>query len=208
MSLNTLLVDDHALVIDGLSALLSTNPDVTILATATSANFALSYLRKQRFDLLITDYNMPDMSGLTLIQRAKTIQPTLQIIVLSMHDEPHLVREIMIAGVDAYILKKYACQELYLALQAVRQDRQYWSTEVTKALIRLNKDNSVVNTELTEREMDVLKLLALEHTSKQIAEKLFISERTVETHRKNLLRKTGSTNTIGLVKYALSKNIV
>lgn len=208
MSLNTLLVDDHALIIDGLSALLAENPDITISATATSANFALSYLEQQHFDLLITDYNMPDMSGLMLIQRAKAIQPTLKIIMLSMHDEPHLVREIMSAGVDAYILKKYACQELYLALQAVRDNRQYWSMEVTKALIRLNNDIAAPNNELTEREMDVLKLLALEHTSKQIAEKLFISERTVDTHRKNLLRKTSSTNTIGLLKYALSKNIV
>ncbi len=208
MSLNTLLVDDHALIIDGLSALLAENPDINIVATATSANFALSYLEQQDFDLLITDYNMPDMSGLALIQRAKSIQPTLKIVMLSMHDEPHLVREIMTAGVDAYILKKYACQELYLALQAILNNRQYWSTEVTKALVRLNSEIVVPNNDLTEREMDVLKLLALEHTSKQIAEKLFISERTVETHRKNLMRKTNSATAIGLLKYALSNHLV
>lgn len=208
MSLNTLLVDDHAIIIDGLLALLENNPDINVLATTTSAHFALSYLEQRDFDLLITDYSMPDMSGLDLIRKAKALRPTLKIIVLSMHDDPHLVREVMVSGVDAYILKKYASQELYQAIQAVLQERHYWSVEVTKALINLNNEVRNTNNDLTERELDVLKLLASEYTSRQIAEKLFISERTVETHRKNLMRKTNSTSTIGLLKYALSHHLV
>lgn len=208
MSLNTLLVDDHAIIIDGLLALLENHPDIGVSAMTTSAHFALSYLEQQDFDLLITDYSMPDMSGLELIQRAKALRPTLKVIVLSMHDEPDLVREVMASGVDAYILKKYACQELYQAIQAVMNDRHYWSVEVTRALIQFSGDIRSNNTELTERELDVLKLLASEYTSRQIAEKLFISERTVETHRKNLMRKTNCTTTIGLLKYALSNRLV
>ncbi len=208
MSLNTLLVDDHAIIIDGLLALLEDHPDIGISATTTSANFALAYLEQQDFDLLITDYSMPDMSGLELILHAKAIKPNLKIIILSMHDDPHLIREVMACGIDAYILKKYACQELYQAIQAVSNDRHYWSVEVTKALVNVASNTRPTNNELTERELDVLKLLASEYTSKQIAGKLFISERTVETHRKNLMRKTNSTTTIGLLKYALSNNLV
>lgn len=208
MSLNTLLVDDHAIIIDGLLSLLEKNPDVHILSTTTSAQFALSYLEQHHYDLLITDYSMPDMSGMELVQKAKVIRPSLKVIVLSMHDEPSLIREMMALGVDAYILKKYACQELYQAIQAVQNNRHYWSVEVTKALIHVENESNTHSKELTEREIDVLKLLVSELTSKQIAEKLFISERTVETHRKNMLRKTNSVNTIGLLKYAISHGLI
>jgi DNA-binding NarL/FixJ family response regulator len=208
MSLKTLLVDDHAIIVDGLFALLEDHPDINVSATTTSVHFALSYLEQQDFDLLITDYSMPEMSGLELIQRAKVLHPALKVIVLSMHDEPDLVREVMVSGIDAYILKKYACQELYQAIYAIMNNRHYWSVEVTRALVQFKGDIRSNNTVLTEREMDVLKLLAAECTSRQIAEKLFISERTVETHRKNMMRKTNCTTTIGLLKYALSNRLV
>lgn len=205
MPLKTLLVDDHSIIVDGLVALLQHHPDIEVKATTPSANFALSYLAKERFDLLITDYSMPDMNGLELVRTAKAIYPQLKVIMLSMHDEPHIVREVMCVGLDGYILKKHTQQELFQAIDAVYEGRRYWSAEVTQALIQTN--NPPTLSELTDREIDVLKLLIEEYTSKQIAEKLHISERTVETHRKNLLRKTNTTNVVGLLKYAFANNL-
>ncbi|HMR17966.1 MAG TPA: response regulator transcription factor [Sphingobacterium sp.] len=206
--MKTLLVDDHAIFVEGLAALLKDHPDIAIHAITSSGNFALSHIVKDPIDLLITDYSMSDMNGLVLVCQAKSVAPNLKIIMLSMHDEPHIIREVMAVGIDAYILKKYAQQELLHAINTVIKGHQYWSVEVTRALVSTENTETQTLQELTDREIEVLKLLSEEFTSKQIAEKLFISERTVETHRKNLLRKTNSTNTIGLLKYAYAKNLI
>ncbi len=208
MHIKTLLVDDHAIVIDGLAALLQGHPDIDLRATTSVGDFAVSHLINAPFDLLITDYAMPDMDGLALIRKAKAIVPQLKVIMLTMHDEPAVIREVISAGVDGYVLKKYARQELFHAIDAVKVGRQYWSAEVTRALVAPRDREVQACRELTERELEVLKLLVEEFTSKQIAERLFISERTVESHRKNLLRKTNSANAVGLLKYAYANNLI
>lgn len=125
---------------------------------------------------------------------------------LSMHDEPSIVRDVLRAGIDSYILKKYTHLELLTAIEVVAGGGQFWSPEVNKILLgKIQLDNQG---HITEREMEVLKLLVTGMTNKKIAETLFISERTVETHRKNLLRKTNCANIVGLVKYAQSHGIV
>lgn len=202
-----LLVDDHAIVTDGLQVLLQNEEGFTIVEKLVSGNFALAYLKQNEVDLMITDYSMPDMDGLTLVKQAKALRPDLKIIVLSMHDEAAMIKDMLSAGVDGYVLKKYAQQELLNAIQAVGNGRQFWSAEVNRALLTALQPQETEN-HITERELEVLKLLAQELTSKQIAEKLFISERTVETHRKNLMRKTGANNAIGLVRYAYSHKLL
>ncbi|MGV3547540.1 MAG: response regulator [Pedobacter sp.] len=202
-----LLVDDHAIVTDGLQVLLQNEEGFTIVEKLVSGNFALAYLKQNEVDLMITDYSMPDIDGLTLVKQAKALRPDLKIIVLSMHDEAAMIKDMLSAGVDGYVLKKYAQQELLNAIQAVGNGRQFWSAEVNRALLTALQPQETEN-HITERELEVLKLLAQELTSKQIAEKLFISERTVETHRKNLMRKTGANNAIGLVRYAYSHKLL
>lgn len=206
MTTNILLVDDHAIVLDGLEALLNTGANYKITKVSVG-EFALSYLKEGGFGIMITDYSMPDMDGLTLVKKAKSVSPTTKIIMLSMHDDGHVIRDAVGAGIDGYVLKKYAQQELLQAIKVVTDGGQYWSREVTTALINNNKFESSEYS-LTDRETEVLKLLVQELNSREIAEKLFISERTVETHRKNLMRKTGATNTVGLVKYAYSHKLV
>lgn len=203
-----LLVDDHAIMIDGLKSMLSTRTDLSVTATASSAGFALAYLAKDQVDLMITDYSMPDIDGLELVKRSKSQFPDLKIIMLSMHDEPAIINAVMKAGLDAYILKKYALEELSHAIDAIQAGRQYWSPEVTRVLLDAGKSSTLQTNELTEREMEILALLTQELNSRQIAEKLFISERTVETHRKNLLRKTECATTIGLIKYAYQHKLI
>ncbi|WAC38964.1 response regulator [Pedobacter sp. SL55] len=202
-----LLVDDHAIVTDGLQMLLQNEVGFTIVEKLTSGNFALAYLKQNEIDLMITDYSMPDMDGLVLVKQAKALKPNLKIIVLSMHDEAAMIKDMLSAGVDGYVLKKYAQQELLNAVHTVANGKQFWSEEVNKALLSSLQSQANEN-QPTERELEVLGLLAQEFTSKQIAEKLFISERTVETHRKNLMRKTGANNAIGLVRYAYAHRLI
>jgi len=206
--MKVLLVDDHAIVSDGLQALLQIVDGVEIVNKLTSGDFVLAYLKQHLVDLMITDYAMPDMDGLTLVKKAKQIKPDLKIIVLSMHDEVVMIREMLSAGVDGYVLKKYAQQELVNAIEMVRNGSQYWSAEVNRALLSFLLPQETQQNQITERELEVLRLLAQELTSKQIADKLFISERTVETHRKNLMRKTGANNGIGLMRYAYGKKLL
>lgn len=203
-----LLVDDHAIVTDGLQALLRPEEGFSIVEKVTSGNFALAYLKQNKIDVMITDYSMPDMDGLTLVKQAKLLRPDLKILVLSMHDEIGMIRDMLSAGVDGYVLKKYAQQELIDAINTIGNGRQFWSAEVNRALLSALQTPDNAESHITERELEVLKLLAQELTSKQIAEKLFISERTVETHRKNLMRKTGANNAIGLVRYAYSHRLL
>ncbi|KQC02512.1 response regulator transcription factor [Pedobacter sp. Hv1] len=203
-----LLVDDHAIVSDGLQALLQTVEGLEVVNKLTSGDFALAYLKQHQVDIMITDYAMPDMDGLTLVKRSKVIQPSLKIIVLSMHDEVIMIREMLAAGVDGYVLKKYAQQELVNAIETVEKGRQYFSAEVNKALLSALLPQEMPENQITERELEVLRLLAQELTSRQIADHLFISERTVETHRKNLMRKTGANNGIGLMRYAYTKKLL
>jgi len=205
-TINILLVDDHAIVLDGIEALLKTVPGVVIAGKANGGKQALELLETIPVDIMITDYSMDDMDGIVLVPRAKKAKPDLKIIMLSMHDEPPLVQDVLRAGVDGYILKKHTHHELLLAIEIINEGGQFWSAEINKMLLRgLNPDNNV---QITDREMEILKLLTKELTSKEIAEQLFISERTVETHRKNLLRKTNSTSTVGLVKYAYQHKLL
>lgn len=203
-----ILVDDHAIVTDGLEMLLKAVGGIEVEKKITSGDFALAYLKQSAVDIMITDYAMPDMDGLTLVKKAKNENPNLKIIVLSMHDEVEMIRDMLNAGVDGYVLKKYAQQEIVNAIETVNNGRKYFSNEVNKALLSSFLPQNTCENHITERELEVLKLLVEELTSKQIAEKLFISERTVETHRKNLMRKTGATNAIGLVRYAFTKKLV
>lgn len=202
------LVDDHAIVTDGLEMLLRAVEGLEVVKKLTSGDFALAYLKQSAVDIMITDYSMPDMDGVTLVKKAKIQNPNLKIIVLTMHDEPMLIREMLNAGVDGYVLKEYAQHEIVNAIHTVYNGRKYFSNEINKVLLSAMLPQNMSENQITERELEVLRLLAQELTSKQIAEKLFISERTVETHRKNLMRKTGASNAIGLVRYAYSKKLL
>ncbi len=202
-----ILVDDHSILLDGLKNLLTEMPEYEVAACCTNGHYAICHLKKEQIDAMVADYSMPDMDGLALIKEAKSLQPNLKVIVLTMHDEPHKVQEMMTLGIDGYILKKYAQQELLTALTVVGNGGKFWSDEISNILVRglgLNDDDLV----LTDREVEVLKLIMKEKSSKEIALELFISERTVETHRKNMIRKTNSSSTVGLIKYAYEHRLV
>lgn len=201
---SVLLVDDHPILLEGMKNLIRDPFEVT--HTATSGLAALDYIKSTEFDLLITDYEMPGITGLELVKAARIAQPEIKIIVLSMHDDPAVVKELLRSGVSGYILKKDTYKNLTDALQKVMEGKRYLSDEVAELLINLPEEEE--RGVLTSREIEILKLITKEFNSRQIAEVLFISERTVETHRKNILKKTGATNLVGLVKYAYANNLV
>lgn len=201
------LVDDHGIIIDGVKSILSKESDLEVVYTANQASDILEYLKQHTFDMLITDFSMPEMDGLTLIRTVKRVLPGVKIIVLSMHDEVHLAKEILKSGVDGYVLKKDTQQELIKAIHEVKAGRVYLSSDINKLLI-MNLDNPDEGRLLTEREREIVKLIAKEYSNKQIAEALFISERTVETHRKNIFRKTGTNSLVGLIKFAYANNLI
>lgn len=201
------LTDDHAILLGGLTKILSEEDDMDVVGSSATVKETLDDLTRKHVDLLITDYNLPDDDGLSLIRRVKVKYPDLKIIVLSMHDEAHLVQEILKEGIQGYILKKDSQSELLAAVRAVKNGKIYLSSDINAILMRGLNGNGEQKL-LTDREREILKLIAKEYTNKNIAEELFISERTVETHRKNIFRKTGTHNLVGLIKYAYANNLI
>ena len=206
-TLKIFLTDDHAILLGGLIKILAIEDDFEVVGSAGSVQETLEKFTQKTVDLLITDYNLPDDDGLTLVRRIKQKYPETKIIVLSMHDEAHLIKEILKEGIDGYILKKDSQDELVNAVRAVKQGKVYLSSDVNQMLMKgLNSGEE--QRLLTDREREILKLIAKEYTNRDMAEELFISERTVETHRKNIFRKTGTNNLVGLIKFAYANNLI
>lgn len=201
------LTDDHAVLIGGLTKIIEAEPELEVVGTAMTVKDTIDALTHTQVDLLITDYNLPDDDGLTLVRKVKRKYPTIKIIVLSMHEEAHLVKEILKEGINGYVMKKDSHTDLVDAIYATKTDKAYLSSEINSILIKgLNGEED--QRLLTEREREILKLISREFTNKQIAEELFISERTVETHRKNIFRKTSTNNLVGLIKFAYANNLI
>lgn len=202
-----LLVDDHAIVLDGLKSLLSKIENIEIVAVANNGDEGLEQLQKTKADLVITDINMPGMDGMEFIKTIRNNFPPTKIIVLSLHDEPHFIRNIMKQRVQGYIVKNDASSELVEAVERILKGKTFFSSKINQVLME-QIDEPGANTLLTERELQIIKLIVQECSNKQIAEQLFISERTVETHRKNIFRKTETNNIIGLIKYVYNNNLI
>lgn len=202
-----ILVDDHAILLEGIKGLLQKEDDLQIVDTFPDGDKAIAFLKQNEVDLVITDFNMPGIDGLSFIQMIGRVKPDAYIIVLSMHDEVHVVKEILKTGVHGYVLKKDTHHELLKAIHEVRGGRIYLSSDINKMLI-VNLQKPDEGRLLTDREKEILKLISKEYSNKQIAEELFISERTVETHRKNIFKKTGTSSLVGLIKFAYANNLI
>lgn len=205
--MKVLLVDDHAILLEGIKSLLGNLPSVEIIGEAYSAEQALEFLNSNEVDLMITDYNLPGMDGLSLVKQTKKRSKNTKIIVLSMHDESILVKEILKEGVDGYVLKNDSHKELVQAVRSVIDGRIYLSNDINRIIIESLHAHEETKL-LTDREREILKLIATEFSNRQIAEHLHISERTVETHRKNIFRKTKASSLVGLVKFAYDNNLL
>lgn len=206
--IKVILVDDHHIVLDGLESLLQQEPEFQVLASLHSGEEVLEILKSQQPNILLTDFSLPGISGIDFVRQVKRLYPQIKIIVLSMHDEAHIIKSVLKEGVEGYLLKNIQHSELKSAIRHVAQGLPYVSPEVTRLLMdEMNKPKDEPEL-LTDRELDVLRLIAKEFSNKEIADKLFISERTVETHRKNIFRKTKTTSLVGLIKFAYEHKMV
>ena len=201
------IVDDHQMVIDGLRLIIETIPGFTIVGESTSATGALDMLKDCKADILLTDVSMPEMSGIELTRIIKKSYPEIKILALSMFNESQVIAEMIDAGISGYILKNTGKQELIEALNKIANGQNYFGQDITLQLMKSFKRNQD-EVRLTDREIEIIRMIEKEFGNKQIADLLFISERTVETHRKNILRKTKSQSIVGLLKYAYERKII
>lgn len=202
------IVDDHQMLIDGLKALLSDEKHISLVGENTSAKVALKEVGEYRPDIVLTDINMPEMDGIELTREIKKQQPEVKVIALSMYGERETISDMLKAGVSAYILKNTGKQELLKAIEKVASGGTFFSDEVSAEMMRTYPEQAAKEISLSQREIEVIELIAQEYTNARIAEALFISERTVETHRKNIFRKTDTKSVIGLLKYCVDKRII
>ena len=195
------LVDDHPLVRDGLRARLSSVPRLDVVGEAGSGREALELADSLRPDIMLVDIGMRDMNGIQLTAALRERHPGVVVVILSMYDNAEYVSSAVRAGARGYVLKDAPSQEIIAAIEAAVAGGSYYSHAVTHALI----EPAAQPDPLTEREREVLLLLAAGHSNKMVAASLEISVRTVEAHRLNLRRKLGVENAAALVKYAMER---
>lgn len=201
------IVDDHQMLIDGIKALLDNERDFTIIGESLRCVDALENLKKQKADVLITDINMPEMNGIQFAHAIRRTNPDQKILALSMFGEKATITDMLDAGVKGYILKNTGKHELITALNKVASGETYFSTEVSEEINRVDEaiDKRYV---LTAREREIVKYVAqgLSHT--EIGEKIFISPRTVDTHRTNIMRKLEVHSIAELIKLAIQLKLI
>lgn len=209
-----LIADDHEIFLDSLSMLIATFPDIEVVGNCKNALEVLDFLQNQTIDLLVTDYKMPQMSGIELTLQLRQKYPQIKVLMLSVSEEAEMIREAFQAGVWGYMMKKSGKAELQKAIESIKNGQRYFSESVVFELMRLGLTDNIPHNEisqefnqLTEREIEIIRLISKELSSQEIAEKLFIAPKTVETHRHNILKKLGLKNTVGLVKYALKNGL-
>jgi two-component system, NarL family, response regulator NreC len=203
-SLRVVICDDHALVRAGLRRLLETEHDVAVVGEAATAEEGVAAVISHRPDVLLLDVTMPGRSGLDALPDVFAASPETRVLMVSMQDDPAYVRRALAAGADGYLLKEAAEEDLVQAIQDVAAGRRYVHPLLGARLAEQATDSTrTAAAELSERERQVLHLLSRGHTNQEIARQLFISIRTVETHRARLMQKLGLHTRAELVAYAL-----
>jgi len=207
------LVDDHAIVRDGLRALLQESTEVELVGEAANGQELLDQLPTTPTDVVLLDMNMPVLDGLATARRLQVEYPHMRVLMLSMLDQARHIGQAMAAGAHGYVLKNADKGEILVAIYTVAAGKRFLCSEVGLALLDqvLATEASPAGgtasttTDLSRRELEVLQLLANGLTTQQMADQLFVSKRTVESHRQNILEKTGAKNTAALVRYAMAQ---
>jgi len=213
--IRVLIVDDHQLMVEGLKSLLEDEDDIAFVAGANSMAETLNFLQNNEIDVILMDVNMPDASGIETTEKVKAGFPEIKVVALTMHEDIAVITKMIKAGASGYILKRTNMNEVVEAIRVVYNNGRYLSN-VTQKIIMDNLGTAAGQDELMEdskpilssRELEVLNLIAREYNNAQIAEQLFISERTVEAHRRNIFIKTETKSIVGLIKYAINRGLI
>ena len=214
-TLKILIVDDHKIVRDGIKSMLANSPEIQILGEASNGKEAIEFIdtSTKETNLVLMDINMPEMNGIQATKQIKKNSSDIKILALTMLNEQQHIRKMIEAGASGYILKSSSQEELIEAIKKISRGHHHFSEEAAQSILQdlvnpeLTKKASDIHIQITDRERDVLQLIVEEYTNQEIADKLFISVRTVDAHRRNLLQKIGAKNTAGLVRYAIEKNL-
>lgn len=206
-----LLVDDHTLFRNGLKMLLDTLPGYEVTGEASNGKDFLDLIHKRDFDIIFLDIEMPFINGIDAAKQAMEKIPDLKIIALSMYGDEEYFDQMVEAGVKGFLLKNTNLQEVKTAIDTVMGGSNYFSQELMQNLLRnykVNKDQKEEECELSDREIEILLLICEGLSNQEIGDRLFISKRTVEKHRANILDKTNCRNTAGLVMYAIKNQMI
>jgi len=214
--LNVILAEDHNIVRNGIKMLLETDKNINVIGEATNGREALEMIESgEKADIILADINMPEIDGISLISKVKTVDPTVKMIILSMLDNEKYVVQAFSEGASSYLLKSISADELIFSVKHVGLGGRYLSSELANKLLDrlIQRSNAEyggvdISKNFSMREIDVLHLIAEGLTNSEMSERLFISKRTIEGHRQSLIEKTGSKNTASLIKYAVLNGIV
>lgn len=214
---NIHIADDHKIMIDGIKAVLKTDSSIHVIGESLNGVQVINWYKSNSSDVLILDINMPELDGLDVLRVLKENPAKPKIIVLSSYDDIKLIKEVLKMGASGFLAKNCAGENIIEAIKTVFSGEQYFSNGVKTRILSdfsgvasgiQTVPEGVFHNDLTKREIDVLKLITKEKNSKSIAEALSISINTVETHRKNLIKKLNVKNVVGLALYAVKNNIV
>jgi DNA-binding NarL/FixJ family response regulator len=205
-----LIADDHGIVRSGLRLLLERQPDIEVIGEAADGAEARDTAIRERPDLAILDVRMPKLTGLQATREIKRQAPEVAVLILSMHDDERYLFEALRAGASGYVLKTQADADLVEAIGAVRRGEPFLTPAAQQTLIKdvLERGRDEADEDLTPREQEIVKLVAEAHTTRQIAEILHLSEKTVENHRGNAMRKLGMRDRVELVRYAIRRGLI
>jgi DNA-binding NarL/FixJ family response regulator len=204
--IHIVLADDHEIFLEGLVSLLEPHNNIKIIGKANTGKEVLPLLENNQVDIAVLDVSMPEMDGTETTKIIKERFPNVKTLILTMHNKIAIIKGIIKAGADGYIIKNKGSEELINAIETIYEGGNHFGKEVTQALINSTRSKHVEGEiQLTKREKEVLKLIALGDSSKIISDKLSIAVTTVNTHRKNLIEKTGVRNSKELIRFAIEK---
>lgn len=212
--IRVLVVDDHQLIIDGLKSLLQDEPDIVFAGGVNNLAQAIAFVSQNPVNVVLADISMPDGSGIETTRKVKGINQDIQVLALTMHEDYANIRAMVDAGASGYIFKRTNMNEVLEAIRVVAGGGKYLGRDVQAIIFNKLSEKEVeplgspVPGLLTQREKEILRLIAKEMSNEEIARKLFISERTVETHRRNIFTKTKTKTIVGLIKFALHYGLI
>jgi DNA-binding NarL/FixJ family response regulator len=208
--LEILVVDDHLVVREGLKRILDECEDFVVAAEASTVNEALTWLRKQHFDLVLLDISLPEKTGLELLKAIKKDLPRLPVLILSAYREDHYAVRAMKEGADGYLNKESAPESLIAAVRKVASGGKYLTPALAeRILLEISmRDDAPVHESLSERELEVMKMIARGQSLKRVGEHLHISPKTVTTYRARIIQKTGLVSNAALTRYVLENNLL
>ena len=208
-TIRIIIADDHTIFLEGLTALINCK-SINVVVNCKNGREVLDFLKEEEVDLVISDINMPVMDGITLVKKLTMLYPKTNKMLLSMHEERHIISKAIKAGADGFMSKNAGKKDILNAIESCMKGEKLTFTRQSKFTQKsiLNTDKSIKEISLTKRESQILKLISKEASNSDIALFLKISKRTVETHKKNIILKSGATNTVGLIKIALKNKLI